>query len=177
MGDAPVLDVGHVEGFGALDGEHIARVIEVFGTAPAEFLDNDVLGGGKPGFSLDLCGEHAPPAVELGLDESIVEQLEKFDFERRCSGGFANQTFSPCESIELDLGFKDHDAFQTADDTRYGVAGCETEYDIHILGGSWDAIESMGECTGEHVFHILLFTCGEYGGGKLLDGHGREDGR
>jgi len=174
---APVPDVCHIEGFGALHGEHIAGVVEVFGAAPAEFLDDDVLGGGQPCFTLDLCGEHATPASELGLHESIIEQLEKFDFERWCSGGFSDQTFSPCEGNKLDLGFKNHDALQTAHDTRDGIAGCEAEHDIHILGGSRDAVESMGEGSCEHVFHILLFACGEHGGGELLDGHEWEEGR
>ena len=43
---APVLDIRHVEGLGALHGEHVAGVIEVFGAALAELLDDDVLRGG-----------------------------------------------------------------------------------------------------------------------------------
>jgi hypothetical protein len=42
----PMLDVGHVEGFRALDSEYVAGVIEVFGAAPAELLDDDVFSRG-----------------------------------------------------------------------------------------------------------------------------------
>ena len=46
---APAFDVGQVEGLGALDREHVAGVIEVLAAAPAEFLDDDILGRGQPG--------------------------------------------------------------------------------------------------------------------------------
>jgi hypothetical protein len=42
---APLLDIRHVECLGALHGEHVAGVIEVFGAAPAELMDDDVLRG------------------------------------------------------------------------------------------------------------------------------------
>ena len=46
-------DVRHVECLGALHGEHVAGVVEVFGAAPAKFLDDDVFRRGKPGFALE----------------------------------------------------------------------------------------------------------------------------
>lgn len=45
---ALAFDVGHVEGLGALDCEHIAGVVQVLAAAPAELLHDDILGRGQP---------------------------------------------------------------------------------------------------------------------------------
>lgn len=71
-----MLDVSHVECLGALHGEHVAGVVEVFGAAPAEFLDDDVLRRGKPGFAPDLRWSYYGGGTLVCKASGIMNQTE-----------------------------------------------------------------------------------------------------
>ena len=47
-------DIFHVQIDGRLNGQHIAGIFDVFGTAPAELLHNHILGGGEENLAIEL---------------------------------------------------------------------------------------------------------------------------
>jgi hypothetical protein len=84
---APMLDASHVECLGALHGEHITGVVEVFGVAPAEFLDDNVFRRRKPGLAPDLRGENAAAARSSMVMGRQEVDLQSVPHRERGQGG------------------------------------------------------------------------------------------
>ena len=73
---APFFDVSHVERFGALDGEHVAGVVQVFVAVPAQFLHDDILRRGQPGGAARHRNEHLLSAREFRLHKRVVKHFK-----------------------------------------------------------------------------------------------------
>lgn len=92
MERAPLFDIGHVECFRPLYCKNIACVIHVLASCPTKFLDNDVLGRGKPSGALNLPRIQEFLTLKLFLHKGVIEKL---NFERWVSRSFTHETFSP----------------------------------------------------------------------------------
>nr|MCU0748063.1 hypothetical protein [Akkermansiaceae bacterium] len=103
MGVAPVSDVCHVESLRSLHRKHIPGIIKILGSAPTDFLDDEILGSGKPSFDSQFRSGLLVPAIELLLYERIIKKLKQFDYQSRVSSGLSNVPATPGDGVELDL--------------------------------------------------------------------------
>lgn len=106
MDFTPAGDVVHVERLGSLHGEHIAGVVEILVTAPAEFLHHHVFGGGQPGLAVKLPGIPHHTAFELSLHKRVVKEFKQLHLERRTSFRMTDVSASPGERVKLDMSAK-----------------------------------------------------------------------
>lgn len=97
---ALVLDIGHVEGIGALHGEDIGDIRGIQITAPAEFLDNHVLRRGDPVAAVEDGYGNFLFSPGLLDHKGGIEKLEEFGFYGRRRDGLSDMAFTPSESVE-----------------------------------------------------------------------------
>src|SRR6476660_9277014 len=77
VGRAPALDVGHVECLRTLHREDVADIIKVLAAAPADLLDDNVLGCRQPDVPIQHRDECDRFACELRSHKRIIEHFEQ----------------------------------------------------------------------------------------------------
>lgn len=129
---ALVLDVGHVEGFGALHGQNIPDIRQFLIAAPPELLDDDILRSGNPTLAVQNRYENLPPPPEFLQDEWIIEKLEEFDFHERRGDRLSDIAFPPCKRIEDGLLLESHNVIESLDDRIDPATGCDRNEKVDI---------------------------------------------
>ena len=168
---APFFDVSHVERFGALDGEHVAGVVQVFVAAPAKLLHHHVLRRREPGGAAQHGHENLPSPREFGVDERVIEDLKQLDFEWWVVTASPDMATAPGEGVEDDLRIKFHICPEFGDHAIDASADIHGHQHIHIPGGSRHAISTGGHRAYGHELRARGFRSFDHFDGEFLQLH------